>query len=479
MSPAYRVIVIGGGISGLAAAHRLAEIGRQPRLPLAVTLLEASDRFGGVIETRRANGFLLESGPDAFLAEKPWAEALCQRLGLAEELLDTQPAHRRSFLVANGRLVPVPAGWYLVAPARLSTLWQAPMLSWPGKLRMALEPLIPPRRNQADESVASFLRRRFGREALTRIGQPMVGGIYTADVEQLSLRAAMPALAEMERTYGSVLRGLRAHARTSNGATPEASGPRYRLFVTLRGGLQMLVDALIRRMPEVTLRQRAVVTRLAAGAAWTVSLQDGQSLQAEALCLALPADRAAALMSSVSPSIAKELAAIPYESVATVNLAFRRTDVPHALDGFGMVVPAIERRGIVGCTFSSVKFSGRAPEGSVLLRAFVGGALHRAMYELDDSGIQRMVRRELRELLGIEAQPLLSSVRRFRCAMPQYHVGHLDRVKAMEAKLARYPGLFLTGNGYRGIGIPDCIAHAESTAQRIVEQVASGAAHGR
>ncbi len=472
-----RVVVIGGGISGLAVAHRLTELSRQRQLSLSVTLLEASDRFGGVIETQRAHGFLLESGPDAFLAEKPWAEALCRRLGLAEELIDTQPAHRRSFLVANGRLVPVPSGWYLVAPARLAALWQAPMLSWSGKLRIALEPLIPPRRDRADESVASFLRRRFGREALIRIGQPMVGGIYTADVEQLSLRAALPALAEMERTHGSVLRGLRA--RTSNGATAEASGPRYRLFVTLRGGLQTLVDALIQRMPEVALRSRARVTHLAAGPAWTIALQDGQSLQAEAVCLALPADRAAALLGSISPSAAKELAAIPYESVATVNLAFRRADVPHALDGFGLVVPAVERRGIVGCTFSSVKFSGRAPEGSVLLRAFVGGALHRAMVELDDAGMQRMVRRELRELLGIEAEPQFSSVRRFPRAMPQYHVGHLSRVEAAEAKLRRYPTLFLTGNGYRGIGIPDCIAQAESAAQRMFDQLAAGASHGR
>lgn len=462
-----RVLVIGGGISGLATAHRLAELSRSRELGLSITLLEARERLGGTIETQRRGGFLLEAGPDAFLAEKPWATELCQRLGIADQLIETQPAYRRSFIVRQGRLMPVPAGWFLLAPARWQTLFEATMLSWPGRLRMALEPLIPPRRHEADESLGAFVRRRFGREALERIGQPMIGGIYTADPDRLSLQATMPRFAEMERSHGSVLRALRSRAQYAERATAAASGPRYQLFVTLRGGMQTLIEALERRMPEVSLRRRALVTRIDAG--WTVTLQGGETLAAEALCLALPAQAAAGVVDRAAPSLAKDLAGIPYESVATVHMAFRVADVPRPLDGFGFVAPAVERRKLIGCTFTSMKFPGRAPDAAVLLRAFVGGALHRPMFDLDDGAMIRMVRGELRDLLGIHAEPMFSAVHRFRQAMPQYHVGHLKRLEAIDVKLARHPGLFVTGNGYRGIGIPDCVHQGERVAERMVE----------
>ena len=261
---------------------------------------------------------------------------------------------------------------------------------------------------------------------------------------------------------------MRRSAREPTDATRSASGPRYSLFLTLRNGMRTLVDALIAKMPDVSLRRCASVARIEAGAVWRLILHDGQSLDAEGLCLALPADRAATLLGPCAPDLAEQLAGIPYESVATVNLAFRKADVPPSLSGFGVVVPALEARRIVGCTFSSMKFSGRAPETSVLLRAFVGGALQREMFALDDAAMERMVREELRDVLGIQAPPILISLRRHRRAMPQYHVGHLSRVAAIEAIVHRSPGLYLTGNGFRGIGLPDCIHQAEITAERMV-----------
>lgn len=476
-----RIVIIGGGISGLAVAHRLVELGRQTHAPLAITVLEAHERFGGVIRTDARDGALLEAGPDAFITEKPHAVELCRRLGLAEELLSTQPACRRSFIVKDGRLIAVPDGWYLIAPGRLMTLWRTPLLSWRGKARMACEPFMPVRRD-GDESVASFIRRRFGREALERIGQPMISGIYTADPEQLSLQAAMPKLADMERRYGSVMNALRAHRRDRNGTTAHArpgsrqdfagaSGPRYSLFVTLRGGMQRLIEALAQSMPEATLRTRAVAVRLIKGTSWTVVLTDGARLDADLLCVALPAQRAASLVESCDVSLAEELRRIPYESVATVNMTFRQIDVPHPPSGFGFVVPAVERRPIVGCTFSSVKFAGRAQDGTVVLRTFVGGALHRQAFALDDAAMRQTVLGQLKELLGIRAEPLMTSIARFPQAMPQYHVGHLARVDVIEGAVARHPGLSLTGNAYRGIGIPDCIHQAEVTAERMMARM--------
>jgi oxygen-dependent protoporphyrinogen oxidase len=466
-----RVVIVGGGISGLAVAHRLVELSREKRLPLDLVVLEAQRRFGGVIETQVRDGLLLEGGPDAFISEKPWALDLCRRVGLEHELIETQRECRRSFIVRRGRLLPVPEGFYLIAPSSLATVFRLPFLSWRGRMRMACEPLLPPRRADHDESVGSFIRRRFGRETLERIGQPMLAGIYTADPERLSLQATMPAFREMERQHGSIIRALGSRAHRSRGASAAASGPRYSLFLSLRGGLGSLVEALIQRMPEVSLRCAVPVTRVASGPAWTVTLQDGSSLNTDALCLALPADRAAALLEPCARDLAQQLAAIPYESVATVNLGFRRAEIPQAPAGFGFVVPACEHRRLVGCTFASVKFPGRAPAGSVLLRAFIGGPLHRELVDLDDAAMTQVVREELRDLLGIQATPFDVTIRRYPRAMPQYHVGHLARVAAIDATLRRSPGLYLTGNGFRGIGLPDCIHQAELAAEQMLSDM--------
>lgn len=479
-------IVVGGGISGVAAAHRLAELSRERGLGLQITLLEQAGRLGGLLETRAQDGFVMEGGADAFLTESPWALDLCRRAGLAEELVETNSALRRSFILHRGRLAPVPEGFYLVAPARAGACWRAPALNWLGKARMALEPLVPARHDETDESAADFIRRRFGRQALERIGKPMVGGIYTADLARLSAHAALPRLHELERGYGSVTRGLRRARAGAGGAGGEggaakAAGPRYGLFMTLRGGLSRLIEALAARMPEAAVRTGAGAARVEQAvrsstgaermeAGWTVTLESGETLEADAVLLAVPAHRAADLLRGVAPELAEQLSAIEYESAVTVNLAFREEELRRPLAGFGFVL-ADAANPVVGCTFSSVKFPGRAPAGRVLLRCFLGGALHPGVEEWDDRSLVSAAMDPVRKGLGLAAPPVLTWVRRHRRAMPQYHVGHHERVLAIERLERELPGLHLAGNGYRGLGIPDCVHQAEQAAERAVEEI--------
>ncbi len=459
------VVIIGGGISGLATAHRLWELGKARAPVFRVTLLEAQGQWGGVIGTERREGFLFEKGPDAFISEKPWALELCRRLGLEEEVIGTRNEFRQSFIYLRGKLRPVPNGFYLIAPCRLSVLRETSLLTLSGKLRMLCDLWIPPKRKGGDESVASFVRRRLGPEALERVGQPMVAGIYSADPERLSLEATFPRFLELEARYGSVLRGLQASWQGRRPAEGEPSGPRYSLFLTLKEGMERLVQGLVTRMTGVNLRSSARVVRIEKGNRWRIFLEAGESLEADLLCLALPAPRAARLVRSFSSEIASDLEKIRCESVATVNLAFRRASVSHPLNGFGFVIPASEKKSLIGCTFSSVKFPGRVPEGTVLLRAFVGGALHREILSQTDGDLVRTITEDLQHILGISGPPLGTAVHRFPESMPQYDVGHLHRVASIEEKLKAWPGLFITGNAYRGIGIPDCIREGERAAE--------------
>ena len=488
-----RVVIIGGGITGLAAAHRLLERTRDSGEQLDLQILEAGSRVGGIVQTQRRDGFLLENGPDSFISEKPAALELAKRLGLESRLIETNDQHRRSFIVSQGRLLPVPEGFHLLAPARFWPFLKSDIFSWPGKARMALD-LFRPRRNpggnmgNADESLAEFVRRRLGQEALERMAQPMVGGIYTADPEQLSLRATMPRFLEMERDHRSLIRALRKqHERpaVARGSDSETSGARYSLFLSFDSGMQVLTDELASRISnfqsqtdaavQASIRLNTAIESVALEPAepeigadgspkWRLKTTGNETLVADAICVALPAYVSARLLSKLDTQLASELEAIPYASSATINLAYKRADIPHPLDGFGFVVPFLENRTLLACTFSSVKFAGRAPSGQVLLRAFVGGALQPELFELSPDKLVLRVRADLRDLLGIEPAPLFAAVSKWERSMPQYHVGHLERVKRIEGRVAALPGLVLAGNAYSGLGIPDCIRSGESAA---------------
>ena len=474
-----RLVVVGAGISGLAAAHRAVERARELGRPLDLTVLEGADRVGGTIQTEQRDGFLVECGPDSFLSEKPWALALCRRIGLEERLIRTDDRFRRTFVVWGGRLHPLPEGFQLLAPTRLAPLLASRLFSWPGKLRMACD-LVLPRGGDPDESLGAFVRRRLGREALERVAQPLVAGIYTADPDELSLSATMPRFLEMERRERSVILALWRAARKAPAQHAGTSGARWSLFVTLARGMEELVQALAARLPAGAVRLKERVAGVAREEGrWRIATAGGAAYEADALVLAPEAHQAARMLRYVDPGLTHLLEGIPHASSATVSLAYRRADVGHPLDGFGFVVPHAERRPIIACTFSSVKYAGRAPDGHVLLRVFMGGALNEAVLQGDDATLVRTAREQIGPLLGIAAVPELARVALHAQAMPQYHVGHSARAAAIEQAVARHPGLWLVGGAYRGVGISDCVRSGEEAADRLLEEAAGERAAGR
>jgi len=463
-----RIVVVGGGIAGLAAAHRLIELNREKSLGLEVTLLEASSRLGGVIATERIGDFLIEAGPDSFITEKPSALRLCERIGLSSRLISTQAAYQKIYVVHRGRLVPLPEGFFLLAPTRFWPFVQTPLFTCRGKLRIATELFLPRGGTNGDESLGSFVRRRFGAEALERVAQPLVGGIYAADPDQLSLGATMPRFQQMEESKRSIIGAMWSEQRRRARMREAGSGARWSLFVSLAAGMQELVDSIAHKLPEGTVRLNSAVNALHRDDQtniWHVETPN-EKLAADAIILATPAFRAAEMLSAISSDAAANLESIGYASTATVSLAYRAAELPRPLDSFGFVVPAIERRKIMACTFSSLKYPGRAPAGHVSLRAFVGGTLQAELFKDDDAIMEKNVREELAELLGIEAPPLLVRVYRYPNSMPQYHVGHQERIQKIETALSKFPSLALAGSAYHGVGISDCVRTGEEAAER-------------
>ena len=394
-----------------------------------VLVLESAARAGGVLRTVRKDGFLIEESADSFLTALPHGLGLCRRLGLEEEVIPTDPDRRRAFVVARGRLEPIPDGLMIMAPTRLWPMVTTPILGPWGKLRMGLELLVP-RADVADESLASFARRRFGRGAYERLIQPLVGGMYTGDPELLSVRATMPRFQEMERSHGSLIRAS-WHARAASGKSGQVgSGARYGLFVGLREGMSSLINALVRSLPEGSVRCGVKVERLDPGrdGRWRIGCANAGHLSmfdADAVIVATPAGVAGRLLAAVDGALSASLERITSTSCAIVSLGYRREQVAHALDGFGFVVPRIENRNILSGSFSSVKFPGRCPEGTVLLRAFLGGAFLPDVLDQDDEALSELAIQDLSTLLGIRGKPIIRHVSRWPKVMPQYELGHL------------------------------------------------------
>lgn len=468
-----RIAVVGGGISGLALAHRLFELKEKSPSVYEIALFESGHRLGGTIETERKDGFLLEKGPDSFISDKPWALDLCKRLGLESELIGTRNENRKSFVVRDGKLLEVPPGFYLIAPTQIQEFLKSPLFSFAGKSRMMLEPFIPHRVSDEDESIGAFIRRRFGRECLDRVGQAMIAGIYTGDPENLSLLATMPRLKDLEKKYGSVILGLLSGTNKKKKDLNQASGPRYSLFLSFKEGLETLTKKLSTKIPGSSVRLGSKIKKIekdTRDGSWRLITENGGMEAADILCLTTPADVSSLFMEKISPELSKKLSRISYESVATINFAFRRSDIGHALNGFGFVVPRIENRQLVACSFSSQKFDQRAPEGMALLRVFVGGVFGRDVFAMGDQALESLALQDLSALLKISGKPLFSCLSRYPGAMVQYGVNHLNLVSDIENESRKYSGLFLTGSSYRGVGIPDCIRDAE----RVAEQIAKG-----
>jgi oxygen-dependent protoporphyrinogen oxidase len=448
------VVVVGGGISGLTAALSLHTAGRE------VLLLESSPRWGGVIRTDHVDGFLIEGGPDSILALKPDGIALCRTLGLGDRLVPTNPAARTVFVLHGGRLHAMPEGMMLAIPTRLGPFLRSRLFSWPGKLRMALDLVLPRGTAAADESIASLLRRRFGQEAVERLGEPLMAGIHAGDPERLSMRATFPRFPDLEARHRSLIRGMWATA-------PPAGSSSGSAFYSLAGGLEELVDALVARLAEQRRRTRCAVTAiLPQSGGLALKLADGTDVTANAVVVAIPAPAAARLLAPLSAEAGGLLESVPFASSATVALGYRREDVAHPLDGYGLLVPRGEGLHCTACTFVSTKLPGRAPAGHVLLRAFVGGVRDPDVLSLDDAALVALVRREMGPVLGLRGTPVVARVYRWPRGTPQMEVGHLDRMARLEEVLRGLPGVFLTGAGLRGTGLPDSIADAQRTAAR-------------
>jgi oxygen-dependent protoporphyrinogen oxidase len=475
-----RIAVIGGGITGLAAAHRLLELADEESRQVELTLFEASAKAGGVAGTRQVGEYLVETGADSFITNKPAAIRLCERLGLADELISTETTHRGSLVLRKGNPVPVPDGFTLLSPAKVWPILKSPIFSPLGKLRMGLEFFVPRRTARSgealpDESLAAFVRRRFGEEALERIVQPLVGGIYTSDPEKLSLAATMPRFLDMESEHRSLIIATRKQAAKQDADTANrehGSGARYGLFATLRGGISDLFEKLqdtIAARAEVRFENRVnSVTRQPDG---RVEIRtDDAASTFDGVVLATPAYVSSELLSAEAGTdeLRSLLAQIEYASTAIVVSGHRLADIEHPLNSFGLVIPAIEKRKVLAVSFSSRKFPGRAPDGRVLLRTFVGGAMQPELLGLDDEEIVRIVSQELAGMLGVRGQPDFMEVVRWDRVMPQYHLGHVERVSRIFELAASLPGIELAGNSYHGVGLPDCIASAEAAAERLM-----------
>ena len=455
-----QVAIVGGGISGLSAAWTL----HKRQVPYV--LLEAGSEVGGVIRTESKGGFLLEGGPDSILAQKPEGLALCREIGLGDRLVPTNPHQRSVFVLHRRRLHPLPEGMALAVPTKVLPFLRSGLFSWPGKIRMGLDLVIPPRAGNGDESIASFLRRRFGQEAVDLIGEPLLAGIHAGDPERLSILATFPRFRDLERRHGSLVRGMWNSPRPATGPgepTPAA-------FYSLRGGLREVVTALVARLRPGAVRTRAPVRAVARdGNAFALALEDGERVEAARVIVAAPGPRIAPALEGLVPEVARTIGAIPFASSATVLLGYRREDVAHPLDGYGMLVPRTEGLRTTAVSFVSTKFSSRAPEGHVLLRGFLGGVRDGNVLSLSDDEMAATVRREMAGVLGLRGEPVLTRIFRWPGGTPQLEVGHLARIAEAEGKAAEVPGLHLTGAGLRSTGIPDAVAEATRAAEAAAE----------
>lgn len=466
-----KVVIIGGGITGLATAYYLQKHHKTSDIPFEITLIDASQELGGKIKTEKVDGFTIEGGPDSFLGQKPWATELATELGIRDQLIGTNDEKRKTFVLVKGKLTPLPDGVMLIIPTKIMPFALSPLISWPGKIRMGMDLFIPPFKGKDDESVADFIRRRLGTEALYKIAEPLMSGIHVSDPEKQSVLATFPRFRNIEQKHGSLIRGMLAQKRAPHPPSNNNSN-KNSLFISLKNGVSQLINTLETSLKDCQILKNITVTALfpAANGRYSLELSNGDELCADAVVLAIPSFNAGSLIQGINPQLADQLATIPYVSTATISMAFKKSEITKPFSGFGFVVPSTEKRKISACTWSSIKFDDRAPEDHLLLRCFVGGPGKEEMVDLEDQELVQIARNELKDILGLAAEPVISRIYRWKKANPQYEVGHLDLVEDLFNYCRKEtPGIYLTGSAYEGVGIPDCVNQGKKTAEQLVQ----------
>lgn len=454
-----RIVVVGGGITGLSTAYYLQKKARAAGREPEIILVEKSDRLGGKVQTDHERGLIIEAGPDSFLARKAWLTDLCKELGLP--LVGTRPNLNRTYIWHSGRLIPLPLGMQIMIPTKLWPFLTTPLISWPGKIRAGFDLFHPRSSQEGDQSMGSFVRRHFGTEVLDRVAAPMLGGIYAGDPYEMSLEATFPMFLSMEKKYGSLLLGAR------KAAPPK--GPTGSAFVTVATGLRSIIDALVKALPTVQYRMGVEVTSIRprlGGRGYSVTLSDGSALDADAVMLGTPGFVSARLLSELAPEVARELSEIPYNSAVVVSMAYRLEDVPRPLDGSGFLVPKGEPLDITASTWVTAKWPHTGQGDLALIRGYLGRAGERDWCSSSDEEILAAVKRDLKTTMGLTAAPVLYRVNRWPDGLPQYKVHHLRKAERIAAHMEKVPGLFLAGAAFRGAGLPDCVREGGEAADR-------------
>ncbi|MBM4314236.1 MAG: protoporphyrinogen oxidase [Deltaproteobacteria bacterium] len=445
-----RVAIVGGGISALACAVDLKDRG------FDFTIFEKENAAGGKLLTEKMGDLVVEGGPDSYLPEKYWSVQLIRKIGLADEMLCSNDAFKGTYIYSGGRLHRLPEGVMLMVPTMIMPLATSSLISWPGKIRMGLELFVPRRKDEKDESLADFVTRRLGRECLEKIAEPLVAGIHTSNPVNMSVLAIFPRFIDMERKYGSLIKGMISAMKRM--PPPNPSGPPMTYFMSLKAGMQELAHRCVSTIGAERVKTgNAVVSVMKRENGYRLTLSNGSTADFDAVVLATPAYITKDILKSVDQELCDRLSAIEWSSSATISLAFRKEDIAKPLHGFGFIVPRVEKRRINACTWSSIKWSHRAPEETLLIRAFVGGGHHEELVSLNDNALLGIVLEELGEIAGIAAKPVFFKVYRWFRGMPKYTVGHLERIAAIDERLRAHRGLYLIGCSYRGIGIGDCV----------------------
>ena len=462
-----RIAIIGGGISGLSAAYTIEEK-RRSGTPVEYVLFESKPRLGGVLVTERVDGCLVEAGPDSFLTEKPWAADLCTKVGLGSQLIGSNDSARKTYIVVKNKLVVMPDGLMFMVPTKIVATVLSPLFSMRTKLRMAAEWFHPPHKSSADETVAEMVERHYGAEMVDLLADPLLSGVYGGEATQLSVRAVLPRFADMESKHGSLGRAMLS-ARKKMAAVPK--GQARPLFTSLKDGMQQMTDALFASLDPSALKTSVPVEFLTCELGqWTVSA-GYQTDQFDAVIVATPTPAAASVLQGTDEKLSAELRSIQYSSSVTVTLGYDENVRRVLPPGFGFLVPRSAGRRMLAATFVHNKFPHRAPADRAIIRCFLGGARDEQILESSEKEILQIARNELKQIIVLRAEPLFARVYKWRSAMAQYSVGHLERLQRIETLRQKFPGLALAGNGYSGIGVPDCVRSGTEAASKILAEM--------